>query len=83
MSAYTFAYLVEQTKRMIRRAILKGLAMPGCQVPFASREMPMPYGWGAGGRTGFSRDTDARGYAHGDRSGRRRQDQRRIHPQVL
>ncbi|WP_299898394.1 alpha-D-ribose 1-methylphosphonate 5-phosphate C-P-lyase PhnJ [uncultured Ruegeria sp.] len=49
MSAYTFAYLVEQTKRMIRRAILKGLAMPGCQVPFASREMPMPYGWGAGG----------------------------------
>jgi len=49
MSAYNFAYLDEQTKRMIRRAILKGLAVPGYQVPFASREMPMPYGWGTGG----------------------------------
>lgn len=48
-SAYNFAYLDEQTKRMIRRAILKGLAVPGYQVPFASREMPMPYGWGTGG----------------------------------
>lgn len=46
---YNFAYLDEQTKRMIRRAILKGLAVPGYQVPFASREMPMPYGWGTGG----------------------------------
>lgn len=48
-SNYNFAYLDEQTKRMIRRAILKGLAVPGYQVPFASREMPMPYGWGTGG----------------------------------
>ena len=48
-SAYNFAYLDEQTKRMIRRAILKGLTIPGYQVPFASREMPMPYGWGTGG----------------------------------
>ena len=47
--AYNFAYLDEQTKRMIRRAILKGIAIPGYQVPFASREMPMPYGWGTGG----------------------------------
>jgi len=46
---YNFAYLDEQTKRMIRRAILKGIAIPGYQVPFASREMPMPYGWGTGG----------------------------------
>jgi alpha-D-ribose 1-methylphosphonate 5-phosphate C-P lyase len=46
---YNFAYLDEQTKRMIRRAILKGIAVPGYQVPFASREMPMPYGWGTGG----------------------------------
>ncbi len=46
---YNFAYLDEQTKRMIRRAILKGVAIPGYQVPFASREMPMPYGWGTGG----------------------------------
>ena len=48
-SGYNFAYLDEQTKRMIRRAILKGIAIPGNQIPFASREMPMPYGWGTGG----------------------------------
>jgi len=46
---YNFAYLDEQTKRMIRRAILKGVAVPGYQVPFGSREMPLPYGWGTGG----------------------------------
>ena len=46
---YNFAYLDEETKRMIRRALLKALAIPGYQVPFASREMPMPYGWGTGG----------------------------------
>ena len=34
---------------MIRRAILKAIAIPGYQVPFASREMPMPFGWGTGG----------------------------------
>ncbi len=49
MSDYNFAYLDEQTKRMIRRALLKAIAVPGYQVPFASREMPMPYGWGTGG----------------------------------
>ena len=49
IAAYNFAYLDEQTERMIRRAILKGIAIPGYQVPFASREMPMPYGWGTGG----------------------------------
>ena len=47
--SYNFAYLDEQTKRMIRRAILKAIAIPGYQVPFAAREMPMPYGWGTGG----------------------------------
>ncbi len=46
---YNFAYLDEQTKRMIRRALLKAVAIPGYQVPFASREMPMPFGWGTGG----------------------------------
>lgn len=46
---YNFGYLDEQTKRMIRRAILKAIAVPGYQVPFSSREMPMPYGWGTGG----------------------------------
>ena len=44
---YNFAYLDEQTKRMIRRAILKAVAIPGYQVPFASREMPMPNRLGA------------------------------------
>lgn len=46
---YNFAYLDEQTKRMIRRCILKAVAVPGYQVPFGSREMPLPYGWGTGG----------------------------------
>lgn len=46
---YNFAYLDEETKRMIRRTILKAVAIPGFQVPFGSREMPLPYGWGTGG----------------------------------
>jgi alpha-D-ribose 1-methylphosphonate 5-phosphate C-P lyase len=46
---YNFAYLDEQTKRMIRRSILKAVAIPGYQVPFGSREMPLPPGWGTGG----------------------------------
>ncbi len=49
MNGYNFAYLDEQTKRMIRRAILKAVAIPGHQVPFGAREMPLPYGWGTGG----------------------------------
>ena len=49
MKGYNFAYLDEQTKRMIRRALLKAVAIPGHQVPFGSREMPLPYGWGTGG----------------------------------
>ena len=49
MPGYNYAYLDEQTKAMIRRAILKAVAIPGYQVPFGSREMPLPYGWGTGG----------------------------------
>jgi alpha-D-ribose 1-methylphosphonate 5-phosphate C-P lyase len=49
LDGYNFAFLDEQTKRMIRRAILKAVAIPGYQVPFGSREMPLPYGWGTGG----------------------------------
>ncbi len=49
MNGYNFAYLDEQTKRMVRRALLKAVAVPGHQVPFGSREMPLPYGWGTGG----------------------------------
>jgi len=46
---FNFAYLDEQTKRMVRRSLLKAIAIPGYQVPFASKEMPLPYGWGTGG----------------------------------
>jgi alpha-D-ribose 1-methylphosphonate 5-phosphate C-P lyase len=34
---------------MIRRVLLKAVAIPGYQVPFGGREMPLPYGWGTGG----------------------------------
>lgn len=46
---FNFAYLDEQTKRSIRRTLLKAVAIPGHQIPFASKEMPMSYGWGTGG----------------------------------
>ena len=49
MEGYNYAYLDEQTKRMVRRATLKAVAIPGYQVPFGSREIPLPYGWGTGG----------------------------------
>jgi alpha-D-ribose 1-methylphosphonate 5-phosphate C-P lyase len=44
-----FALFDEGSKREIRRAILKAVAIPGYQVPFASREMPIARGWGTGG----------------------------------
>jgi alpha-D-ribose 1-methylphosphonate 5-phosphate C-P lyase len=44
-----FAFLDENSKKEIRRATLKAVAIPGYQVPFASREMPMARGWGTGG----------------------------------
>ncbi|MCL1798205.1 MAG: alpha-D-ribose 1-methylphosphonate 5-phosphate C-P-lyase PhnJ [Eggerthellaceae bacterium] len=46
---YNFAFFDEASKREIRRAIVKGIAVPGYQVPFASREMPIGRGWGTGG----------------------------------
>ena len=46
---YNFGFLDETTKKMIRRALLKAVAIPGYQVPFGSREMPFAYGWGTGG----------------------------------
>ena len=49
MQGYNFAYLDEPTKRMLRRALLKAVSIPGHQVPFASREMPLAHGWGTGG----------------------------------
>jgi alpha-D-ribose 1-methylphosphonate 5-phosphate C-P lyase len=44
-----FAFLDESSKREIRRALLTAVAVPGYQVPFASREMPVARGWGSGG----------------------------------
>lgn len=35
--------------REVRRAILTAVAVPGYQVPFSSREMPVARGWGSGG----------------------------------
>lgn len=46
---YNFAFLDEGAKREIRRKILKAVAIPGYQVPFASRELPIARGWGTGG----------------------------------
>ncbi|SHI41573.1 alpha-D-ribose 1-methylphosphonate 5-phosphate C-P lyase [Dethiosulfatibacter aminovorans DSM 17477] len=46
---YNFAFFDEGSKREIRRATLKAIGIPGYQVPFASREMPIGRGWGTGG----------------------------------
>ena len=49
VAGYNYAYLDEHTKREVRRSILDAIALPGHQVPFASREMPLARGWGTGG----------------------------------
>ena len=41
---YNFAFLDEGSKREIRRSILKAVAIPGYQVPFGSRELPIGRG---------------------------------------
>lgn len=46
---YNYAFLDEGSKREIRRTILKAVAIPGYQVPFGSRELPIGRGWGTGG----------------------------------
>lgn len=35
---YNFGFLDENSKREIRRCLLKAVAVPGYQVPFGSRE---------------------------------------------
>ena len=47
-TAYPFGFLDAYAKREIRRSILKAMALPGYQVPYASREMPMGRGFGTG-----------------------------------
>ena len=49
VAGYNYAYLDEHTKREVRRAMLKAVAIPGHQVPYASRPMPLARGWGTGG----------------------------------
>lgn len=49
LKGYSFAFIDENAKREIRRKILKAVAIPGYQVPFASRELPIARGWGTGG----------------------------------
>ena len=46
---YNYDFLDEGSKREIRRRILKAVAIPGYQVPFGSRELPIGRGWGTGG----------------------------------
>lgn len=46
---YPFGFLDEHAKKEIRRCILKAIAIPGYQVPYSSREMPMGRGFGTGG----------------------------------
>ncbi len=47
--SYNFAFIDESTKKEIRRSILKGIALPGHQIPYSSPEMPIARGWGTGG----------------------------------
>lgn len=50
MSAgYNFGFLDEHAKKEVRRAIFKAISIPGYQVPYSSREMPMGRGFGTGG----------------------------------
>jgi len=46
---YNFGFLDEYAKKEVRRSVLKAIAIPGYQVPYSSREMPMGRGFGTGG----------------------------------
>lgn len=46
---YNFAFLDDGSKRKSGSSILKAVAVPGYQVPFGSRELPIGRGWGTGG----------------------------------
>jgi alpha-D-ribose 1-methylphosphonate 5-phosphate C-P lyase len=48
-SGYSYGFLDEFAKRELRRRTLKAIAIPGYQVPYASRELPIARGWGTGG----------------------------------
>jgi alpha-D-ribose 1-methylphosphonate 5-phosphate C-P lyase len=46
---YPFGFLEDGAKKEVRRCLLKAVAIPGYQVPYGSREMPIARGWGTGG----------------------------------
>jgi alpha-D-ribose 1-methylphosphonate 5-phosphate C-P lyase len=46
---YSYGFMDAFAKRELRRRILKSIAIPGYQVPYASRELPIARGWGTGG----------------------------------
>jgi len=46
---FNYAYLDEHSKKEIRRTMIKAVCIPGYQVPFASKELPIARGWGTGG----------------------------------
>jgi alpha-D-ribose 1-methylphosphonate 5-phosphate C-P lyase len=49
VQGYSYGFLDAVSKREIRRSLLKAVAIPGYQVPFGSRELPIARGWGTGG----------------------------------
>jgi len=46
---YSYGFLDAFGRRELRRRLLKAIAIPGYQVPYASRELPIARGWGTGG----------------------------------
>ena len=46
---YPYGFMDDGAKKDIRRCLLKAVAIPGYQVPYGSREMPIARGWGTGG----------------------------------
>lgn len=48
-AAMSWGFLDASAKREIRRKMVKAIAVPGCQMPYASREVPIARGWGTGG----------------------------------
>jgi alpha-D-ribose 1-methylphosphonate 5-phosphate C-P lyase len=48
-AAISWGFLDASAKREMRRKMVKAIAVPGCQMPYASREVPMARGWGTGG----------------------------------
>ena len=47
--SFAYGFLDASAKREMRRKMIKAVAVPGCQMPYASREVPIARGWGTGG----------------------------------